>query len=466
MDFIDIVRTLTRRWIPIVALTVIGLAAAATLVLFTTPQYQASTNIFVSTSPAANAAEAFEGSTYTQQRIQSYVDVVDSSVVLNPVIQELGLGESSAQLANRVSATAVENTVLMTVTVTDPSPTAAAKIANAVSASLRSVVVNKLETRTTTATGTSDALVRLSVVRSATRPSAPSSPKLWLYLLVGGLGGLILGLVVAFAWQALDTRIHGEREVREISDSPILGGIAFDSAAKKQPLTVHAEPKSARAESFRSIRTNLAFLDFESRRRSFVVTSSIPGEGKTTAALNLAIAIADSGQRVVIIDADLRRPQVANYLGIEGSVGLSDLLIGRARLQDVIQPWGRNGTLFVIPSGKIPPNPSELLGSHTMEQLVATLTKEYDQVIIDAPPLLPVTDAAILSRVTAGALVVCSTRKTRAPQLTKALESLTNVEASIFGIVLNMVHAKGPDSYGYYYGYEYAEAPKRNSAAK
>jgi succinoglycan biosynthesis transport protein ExoP len=464
MDFIDVVRTLRRRWLSIVTFVILGTVAAAALSLFTTPQYQASTRIFVSTQPSVSAAEAFQGSTYTQQRIQSYVDVANSSVVLGPVIKQLGLNTTPDALASHVSAAVIDSTVLLTITVTDPSPTAAARVANSVSESLAKVVQNDLEARTGTAkstggtTSTDAALVKLSVVRSAVVPTSPSSPKLWLYLLVGIVGGGVSGLGWAFARQALDTRVHGEREIRAISDSPILGGIAWDSQAKKRPLTVHTEPKSPRAESFRSIRTNLAFLDFESTHRSFVVTSSIPSEGKTTTALNIAIAIADAGSRIVIIDADLRRPQVATYLGIEGAVGLSDVLIGRADLEDVIQPWGRSGNLSVIPAGRIPPNPSELLGSRTMAELVSRLADEYDQVIIDAPPLLPVTDAAILSRVTSGALVVCAAGRTRIPQLTRALESLAQVEASVFGLVLNMSRATGPDSYGYYYGYEYAEA--------
>ena len=131
-----------------------------------------------------------------------------------------------------------------------------------------------------------------------------------------------------------------------------------------------------------------------------------------------------------------------------------------ADFDEVVQPWGRSGNLFVVPSGSIPPNPSELVGSKTMEELIARLTEEYDEVIFDAPPLLPVTDAAVLSRLTSGALVVCSARKTRIPQLTKALENLSNIDASVFGVVLNMVAPKGPDAYGYYYAYEYAEASK------
>ncbi len=459
MEFLDYVRTLRRRWISITLLTLLGVAGAAALALFTTPLYQATTRIFVATQAVDSAVEAFQGSSYTQQRIQSYVDVANSPIVLDPVIASLGLDVTAEELASRVVAEVVPDTVLMTITVSDPSPSAAAEIANAVGESLAGVVVGDLEERV----GGEGSLVSLSTVETAEEPLEPSSPNVPFYIIVGGALGLLLGLGFAFLRQALDTRIHGERDVRSITEAPIIGGIAYDPQAAKRPLIVHSDPQSSRAESFRSLRTNLQFIDFESKRRSFVVTSSIQSEGKTTTAVNLAIAIADAGTATVLIDADLRRPKVAEHMGIEGAVGLSDVLIGRVDLSDVLQRWGENGNLYVLPAGRIPPNPSELLGSKSMERLLDTLTAEFGQVIIDAPPLLPVTDAAILSRMTAGALVICAAGRTLVAQLTQSLESLKHVDASVFGIVLNMLPSKGPDAYGYYYGYSYAPTSRKAS---
>ena len=180
-----------------------------------------------------------------------------------------------------------------------------------------------------------------------------------------------------------------------------------------------------------------------------VVTSSLPGEGKSTTTINLAIALADAGSRVALVDADLRRPSVSKYLGIEGKVGLTTVLIGRATLDDVVQPWG-NGKLHVLPSGQIPPNPSELLGSKAMAQVLTQLAAKYDVVLIDTPPLLPVTDAAILARLTSGALVVVSADKLHRNQLRESLGSLETVGARILGIVLNRVARKPSDAYTYY----------------
>jgi succinoglycan biosynthesis transport protein ExoP len=218
---------------------------------------------------------------------------------------------------------------------------------------------------------------------------------------------------------------------------------------------VHDDPRSPRAESFRTLRTNLQFLDIGRENRSFVVTSSIQGEGKSTTVANLAITLADAGARVLVVDADLRRPKLHEYLGLEGAVGLTDLLIGRAEPADVIQPWGK-GDLFVLPAGKIPPNPSELLGSEALVTLLAEFNRAFDIVLFDSAPLLPVTDGAILARLVGGTIVVCAAGKTHKGQLKGALANLSNVDTPVSGIVITMLPTKGPDAYGYgRYGYSY-----------
>jgi capsular exopolysaccharide synthesis family protein len=199
----------------------------------------------------------------------------------------------------------------------------------------------------------------------------------------------------------------------------------------------------------------LQFLDADRTDRSFVITSSIESEGKSTTSANLAIALADTGSRVLLVDADLRRPKIANYLGLEGAVGLTDILIGRAELQDVIQPWGR-AKLFVLPAGHIPPNPSELLGSARMEHIIAEFNRAFDVVIFDTPPLLPVTDAAILAKKVGGAIIVVAAGLAHKNQLKGAVTALENVGAPISGLVLTMLPTTGPDAYGYgRYGYGY-----------
>jgi capsular exopolysaccharide synthesis family protein len=206
----------------------------------------------------------------------------------------------------------------------------------------------------------------------------------------------------------------------------------------------------------------LQFLDIADRPKTIVVTSSLPGEGKSTTAVNLAITLADAGSRVALVDADLRRPSIAEYMGLEGEVGLTTVLIGQADLQDALQPWG-DRHLHVLTSGQVPPNPSELLGSRSMATLLTQLASQYDMVLIDTPPLLPVTDAAILAKITGGAVVVAGAGTVQRQQLADGLGSLEDVGARVLGVVLNRLAHKQTDG-GYTY-YDYTSAPASGTRA-
>ena len=234
------------------------------------------------------------------------------------------------------------------------------------------------------------------------------------------------------------------------AEAPILGRIAFDSDAQKKPLLTQAASQSPRAESFRQLRTNLQFANVAEHAKTLVVTSSLPGEGKSTTATNLAIALSQAGESVCLIDADLRRPMVGEYLGLERNAGLTTALLGTSDVNDLLQPWGQD-TLFVLTSGQIPPNPSELLGSVEMKHILARLEATFDAVVIDAPPLLPVTDAAVLAQHAGGVVVVVGADKTRVQDLHKAMETLNLVDAKVLGVVINRVQVTARDAYAYSY---------------
>ncbi len=285
--------------------------------------------------------------------------------------------------------------------------------------------------------------MQISTVRAASVPTAPASPNLRLNLVLGLVIGLAVGVAVAVVRELLDTRVRSTADVEDVTDAPVLGVIGYEADAPEHPLIVQESPQAVRAEAFRRLRTNLQFLELGPAARTYVMTSALPGEGKTTTSVNLAITLADSGQRVVLVDADLRRPAVARYLGIEGSVGLTTILIGKVAVEDAVQPWG-NGNLDVIASGEIPPNPSELLGGESMAQLLERLRTEYDVIVVDTPPLLPVTDAAILAKGVGGAIVVVGAGTVHRNQLDTALSALGTVGVRPLGIVVNRVPVKGP----------------------
>jgi len=241
-------------------------------------------------------------------------------------------------------------------------------------------------------------------------------------------------------------------DVKAVTDTVLIGIRHDDPDAAKRPLIVEVDPRSPRAEAFRVLRTNLQFVDAAAHPRTIVVTSSLAGEGKSTMAANLALTMAQAGSRVCLIEADLRRPKVLEYMGLEGGVGLTDALIGRTDVIDVIQPYGGTN-LWVLGAGPIPPNPSELLGSTAMRSLLGHLSSRFDYVVIDAPPALPVTDAVVISKLVDGAIVVAGSGMVERDQLALTLESLESVNGNVLGIVLNRLPAKQSQQYG---GYPYA----------
>ncbi|WP_424466750.1 polysaccharide biosynthesis tyrosine autokinase [Pseudoclavibacter helvolus] len=464
MELRDYLRILHKNWIIILICMLAGVASGAGISILMTPKYESTSELYVSvrSSDSAVAQDIASGTTFARQAVQSYTNIVSKEIVTSRVITELGLEMSPQDLANKISATNELNTVVIQITVEDEDPARAASIANSVASNFVDVIVNELEKPE----GTAPSLVKIEPVQSAQVPSEPTSPRVPLNIVIGAVVGLALGLGIAVLRQFVDTRIRSTHDISQITDRPIVGTIAYDADAGKRPLIVHEDPKNPKAESYRALRTNLRFMDIENTRHSFVVTSSLPSEGKSTTSANIAIALAEQGAKVVLVDGDLRKPKVATTMGIDGSVGLTDLLSGRAEPKDVLQRWGR-GRLYVLPAGRIPPNPSELLGSHTMQQVHDQLLAEHDYVIIDAPPLLLVTDGAVLSELAHGTLLVVASGQTPRSALAGAVAQLEGIGSEVSGIVVTKVPTKGPDSYAYgsygaygaYYGTDDAGNP-------
>lgn len=451
MDTANLVKVFRKGWLLITIGISLGGGAGLAAAEVATPEYTAAVKLFVAvrTPDAASATDVSQGNAAAQQKVRSYADVILTESILQPVIDELGLDTTPTALARRVQPTINTNTVVMTIAVTDESARRSARIADAIGTSFIRVIEG-LEKPSADATS----LVRASTIQSAVVPGAPSSPNKPLHVAVGLALGALLGFGAALLRSVVDTRVHGPHDVAAVTDSPLLATLGFDHEAKRRPLIVSADPRNPLAEAYRALRTNLQFVDLGPGNGSFVVTSAMPSEGKTTSTANLAIALAETGARVVLIDADLRRPRIADVMGIENAAGLTDLLIGRAEVHDVVQPWGRT-KLDVLPAGLVPPNPSELLGSAAMQALLGLLTEQYDHVLLDAPPLLPVTDAAVLATMTSGAVVVTSARSSRTPQLRAALDRLDRVGASVLGVVVSMVAFRGRRGYGDAYGSAY-----------
>lgn len=448
MELTEYLAILRKRWSTVAIVTLAVIAITALVTLMATPLYTASSRMFFAVQGGDTLSDLNQGSTFTQGQITSYAEVAESPLVLDPVIEELDLTVTADELAaSSLSTSVVPETPILSIDVTNEDPRLAAQIANTVAEELRTAVGEMSPDRPD---GTES--VRATVLSTATAPAHPSSPNTARNLALGVVLGLLLGVGVAILREVLDTKVRSERDIRSVTDRAVLGEIVFDASQDDQPVFMTTDPTGTRAEAMRRLRTNLQFVDLAESPNSIVVTSSVPGEGKSTTAMNLALALADAGTRAILVDADLRRPSVAEYLGLEGRVGLTTVLIGRAEVEDVVHPWG-NSTLDVLPSGQIPPNPSELLGSTAMATLLHQLTSTYDVVLVDSPPLLPVTDAAVLSKLAGGALVVAGADRIHKAQLAESLEALERVDAKILGIVLNKTDRKDRGSYYQYESY-------------
>ena len=447
MELRDYLEILRRRWtsVVIVALAVLGATSAYTWLA--AEKYTATTRLFFAVQGTESASDLAQGSTFAEKQMTSYAEVATAPLVLDPVVRELGLATDATTLADSVTASVPPETVILEISVTDPDPRRAAGIANAVGIEVAEVAAELSPER---ADGSQ--AVQATTLAPALVPTEPSSPQVLRNLALGLLLGVVLGLGVALLRHVLDTKVRTESDIQAVTGAPILGSIAFDDKVPAHPVIVRDDPLSAPAEAVRRLRTNLQFIDTADHARSIVISSSVPEEGKTTTAINLADALAEAGSRVVLVDADLRRPSVAGYLGLEGGVGLTTILIGRAELDDVLQPWQAIG-LDVLPSGQIPPNPSELLGSPSMEKLLRELTERYDIVLLDSAPLLPVTDAAVLTKLAGGALLIAGADRIHRPQLEQAIASLETAGAHLHGVVLNKIARQETSSYAYAYGY-------------
>jgi capsular exopolysaccharide synthesis family protein len=446
------VQVLRKRWRLITAVTLLCLAGAVGVTVSMPVTYSATATSFVAIQRTTDdQSSLYQSSQFALQRVKSYTHVVDSPAVLEPVIAELHLAEEAATLRKRISADNPTDTVLLEVTASAGSPALAAAMANAVSTHLGRDI-ERLESPRTG--GTSPVKVSLSV--PATPPVSPVSPRRALNLVLGILSGLALGVAFAVLRDAHDTSMRAE-DLEELTGRSPLGLVRFNPAFPSDPLLA-LDGTGPSTEEFRTIRTNLQFTDVDNPPRRIVVSSAVANEGKTTVAVNLALALARSN-RVCLVEADLRCPKVSEYLGVEGTVGLSNVLAGQYDLDDALVSWHR-GMLTVLPAGTEPPDPSQLLGSRTMEAVHDQLTSRFDYVVFDAPPVLPVSDAMVLASITDGMLFVSRFGQTKRDLVERALEGLAAVHTPLIGTVLTFVPARSHQALrGQAYGYSRATNP-------
>jgi capsular exopolysaccharide synthesis family protein len=425
---------LRRRWFTIVLCVLVCLALAAIDIWRTPVAYRASAQVFVTTTDVKDASGLFAGNEFAQSRVQTYVSVVTSPSILDPVRDALGLNLSNRQLTQQVTVDAPLNKTLINIHVRDASAGQAARIANAVTNQFIRVI-RQIETeKAGTGTQSGTPVLKLTIIHPAVVPASPVAPQKKLILLLGLFGGLFLGLFIVVMREWLNNRLRSPLDVQAISTLPLLGVVPADRHAKSEPNAFQAGT-GARGEAFRRLRTNLQFVDIDDPPRVIAITSPVGREGKTTVALNLAASLAEVGFRVGLVELNLREPVLARWLDLDGEIGLTSLLVADAQISEAVQH--AYGGLWVVTSGALPPNPTELLASKKMRAVISALAEQFDYLILDASPLLPVADGAQVVSLAAATVLVVGAEQTTQKHFRSAVNAIAQVGGTIAGVVVN-----------------------------
>lgn len=455
MTIVDLVRILRRSWLLLLACAILGVTVAAGYV-FTRPiYYVASATGVVVAGDSASVGNVMAGNSVAEQRASSYLTLINTSAVSKRTDSYLVDRGNPQAASGSLSASLVSNTSLIKVTGTGATAQNAQDLANAGLQAL-SVEALRLETYAQTQgreTGIEEMKQLTSVYILAYEPAAlPGGavrPNMYRMLAMGLAGGLALGVVIAVIRRQFDVRVRNQSDVEQLTARSVLGVIPETRDLKKQREGGVMINMGHAGEALRQLRTNLRFVQVDEPPRAVVITSANPGEGKSTIASNLAMLIAKSGQDVVLIDADLRKPMQAKVFGADGHIGLTQVLSGDVSVADALVDTSTD-RLLLLPAGRIPPNPSELAGSKRMQELVHELSRQAF-VVLDAPPMLSVTDAGLLAAAADGAILVGVVGHTLKNELGLCAKQLDQLGAVLLGSVLNRAPRRtmGDVLYGY-----------------
>jgi len=492
-----------RKWWVIIS-TALAVGGALAYSFSATKEYSATAQLLVQPQ-SGTLALTTPAQTITTTEVATELQLLTSAPVIDAVKSRLHLSQLNVTGAEQ------GQTNVISVTATNHDPVLAARVANALATefvnyetyvALRSLTtaevqlqtqINVIEQELVSTAGTpqgvalanQEAVLKeqyaqyqvvgtqttggVTVVSPAAVPKAPSSPKKTEITLIGLAVGLLVGLGAAFTVENLDDAIRSHDDLERAAPAvPVMGLVPMIGSWRDRAepfLVMRVEPTSAAAEAFRSLRTSLQFAAYDNPIGSVLVTSPTATEGKTSTVSNLGVVLASVGQNVVLVSADLRRPRLAAFFGLDESVGLTSVMIGEVTLDEALQPLPDIPGLTVLGCGPVPPNPAELLSSPKCTELFKELKERFDIVLVDSSPLLPVTDPVLLSRLTDTTLMIVAAGTTTKGQLRRGVEQLTQIGARHIGIVLNEVTRGGEEAYGYGYGYSYThEAPDKASA--
>lgn len=504
---------LIRRWLWLILLGG-GIAAAAAFIFNKSqePIYQSTSVLLISDGIITSSGNEFQAFQLSEQLAQSYIERLTNYEVLGQAIANLGLDMAAGDLQEATQVSLVNNSQLIALSVADPDPEVAAALANEIplvfaernmalqlerfanskenlEAELTQIKAeletaeaalaveqnngneqitvdqltdNVLRLRETHArllqsyedirVAEASSLNNLVIDEQARVSNTPIRPRTVTNTLLAGVVGLMLALGVVFLIEYLDDTIRDPDSLAQATGLSTIGLIAKQAARDNvENLVMVAQPRSANAEAYRQVRTNVQYVGVSRALSTILVTSPNAGEGKTTTAANLAVALAQAGSQVILVDSDMRRPTLHHKFGLPNQTGLTSLLLSKENSADFIQATDV-ANLRLITSGPLPPNPAEMLHSERMKQLLTWLQETADFVVLDSPPVLAVTDSVLLSQLASTTLIVVEAGKTRHQSLALAIQQIEAVEGHIAGLLINKID---PRRSGYYYNYYY-----------
>lgn len=451
VDLRALLGLISRRLVPLLLCVAAGLAGAVVTTRNTAPTYASSSSVIITLPRSSGVNEALQGVQLSSQLLQSYAAIGTSRREAERIKARLGLPESADTIRSKIGVTPRPETLLLNVGAVDTDPVRAKSIADAATLVLIDQITalerNKLDK------------VEASVVDPA-QIGGRVGPRTKANLSIGLALGLLVGAALALLLEALDRTVKSPDQAADLFDAPLLGLVPKLKSSTVNAASTAEQPLSPAGEAYRTLRTAVRFIDLDRPLRTLLVTSPSQAEGKTTTATNLAVALAQSGERVILVDADLRRGRVVQELGLPEGVGLTSVITRAASLEESLQDW--RGLMLVLGAGPLPPNPSEILGSQLMVNLLDELHRFADVIVIDSAPVLPVTDSVALATQVDGVILVARGGKTQRSAAAEAARRLEGVGANVVGCVLNGVSSS--DSAGYYADYQYLRTSSDQSA--
>lgn len=457
MTISDVLRAIKKHWIIEIVLfcVVVGVMAGKTFT--TTPQYSASSELLAqyasTTSSAAQTQSQSQGGSSTSSSVSLYPDLAKSDSTLQATIDNLGLHCSVSELRNNVSVFVTDNSNLVYLSATSADPDQAVSILNEITKQLTKQA-NKL----------SGSTVKMSFmeIQAPVKPSAPSSPNVAANMAIGVVAGLIIAMLGAVVREMADKAINDSSDVQSIIHEPILASVPRTHTISNGVPAVIAKPRGRAAEEVRRLTTNIAFVTPKELNQPnvIIVTSSNPREGKTTVSTNMAASFAERGKSVLLIDADVRHPSVADALKMNSGVGLVSLLAGDVSAKEAIQPYWKP-YLHVLPAEEQKMQSGIILGSDMMRQLIDQAAERYDYVIIDTAPMTVSNDAAVFAENGGVLVLVVGQTVAQKKSLREVVKEFKMSNTTVRGVVMNMVAVNSAGRSSYYYYEDHSEDKKK-----